>query len=156
MDVITRGELPAPFKQMADHKSSEQVVLLTLGLFALLAFLSAGCSGMSPEVEAEVRQSFGVSAEMPMKDLGVVKLREGIPKRLRVCKGNYCTFTATTVTNAKIKLDIFFELGMKGNNPTRTETDQWVFRPPTGKVWRLCLLPKGENLAVAIQPILLQ
>lgn len=132
------------------------MVLLTLGLFALVTVLSAGCSGMSPEVEAEVRQSFGVPADMPMKDLGVVELREGIPKRLSVCPGNYCTFRATVVTNDRLKLDIFFELGMKGNNPTRTETDQWVFRPPTGKVWRLCLLPKGENLAIAIQPILVQ
>ena len=73
--------------------------IATIGLIGLLAVLAVGCAKMSAEQEANVRKAFGVPADMPMKDLGEVELRAGIPKRVRLGAGKDCTITATKLTN---------------------------------------------------------
>ena len=42
------------------------------------AVLAVGCSGMTADEEAIVRQSFGVPADMPIRDRGVVELRAAV------------------------------------------------------------------------------
>ena len=131
-----------------------------LSLIGLLIVLAAGCSGLTTVEEAEVRQSFGVPADMPMKDLGEVKLRAGIPKRVRIDRGMDCTITATMLTNGLVQMNLVYESksevidGVK--TPSPSEWSQLVFRP--GMVtagWRLCLFPKSQHCVVAIRPIII-
>ncbi len=118
-----------------------------------------GSSRMTAQEEAEVRQSFGVPADMPMKDVGVVKLRAGTPKRVRLGAGKYCTMTATVLTNGAVRLNLLYEFkgevinGVK--TPSYSERSLCVFRPLSAAGWRLCLFPKGQHFVVAIQPTII-
>jgi hypothetical protein len=126
----------------------------------LLAVLTVGCSRMTASEEADVRKSFGVPADMPMKDLGEVELRAGIPKRVRVAWGKDCTITATVLTNGLVQMNLVYEFkgeviaGVKIQ--PHSEWSQLVFRPDTVPArWRLCLFPKGQHLVVAMRPIII-
>jgi len=134
--------------------------ITTISFVVLLAVLTAGCSRMTADQEANVRKAFGVPADMPMKDLGEVELRAGIPKRVRLGAGKDCTITATRRTNGLTELNLLYEFkdeiidGVK--TPSHSERSQAVFRPdsvPAG--WRLCLFPKGQHFVVAMRPIIL-
>ena len=130
-----------------------------MSLIGLLIVLAAGCSGLTTDEEADVRQAFGVPANMPMKDLGEVKLHAGIPKRVRIDRGMDCTITATMLTNGLSQMNLAYESksevidGVK--MPSHSEQSQLVLRPdmvPTG--WRLCFFPKGQHFAAAMRPII--
>ena len=54
--------------------------IATIGFIGLLAVLAVGCSRMTADEEHDVRLSFGLPADIPIKNLGVVELRVGIPK----------------------------------------------------------------------------
>jgi len=130
------------------------------GLIGLLAVLTVGCSRMTADEEADVRKAFGVPADMPMKDLGEVELRAGIPKRVRVDWGKDCTITATVLTNGLVQMNLVYEFegevldGVK--TQSHSERSQLVFRPDTVPArWRLCLFPKGQHLVVAMRPIII-
>jgi hypothetical protein len=131
----------------------------TIGFIGLLAVLAVGCSRMTAEQEAEVRQSFGVPADMPMKDLGEVELRAGKPKRVRLGAGKNCTLTATPLTNGLVQLDVLYEFKGEIINGVKTqshsERSQSVFRPASVACWRLCLFPKDQHFVVALQPAIL-
>ncbi len=134
--------------------------IATLCFIGLVAVLAVGCSRLTAEEEAEVRQSFGVPADMPMKDLGKVRLRAGMPKRVRLGAGKDCTLTATMLTNGSVQLNVLYQFKGDVINGVKTqshsEQQQKVFRlnsVPAG--WRLCLFPKGEHYVVAIRPIVI-
>jgi len=135
-------------------------LIATAGLVGLLAVLAAGCSRLTAVEEAEVRQSFNVHADTPMKDLGEVELRAGMPKRLRIGSGKHCTITATVLTNGLVQLNLVYEF--KGGivdgvrTQSRAERSQSVFRPSTVPArWRLVLFPEGQPFVVAIRPIII-
>ena len=97
---------------------------------------------------------------MPMKDLGEVELRAGIPKRVRVAWGKDCTITAAVLTNGLVQMNLVYEF--KGEViagveiQPHSERSQCVFRPDTVPArWRLCLFPKGQHLVLAIRPIII-
>ena len=134
--------------------------IATTSLIGLLAVLAVGCSRMTPVGEAEVRQSFGIPADMPMKDLGDVEFRAGIPKRVRLSAGKDCTITATVLTNGRVQMNLLYEFKGEIINGVKTqshsERSQSVFRPesvPAG--WRLCLFPKGQHFVVAMRPTII-
>ena len=134
--------------------------IATSSLIGLLAVLAFGCSRMTAVEEAEVRQSFDIPADMPMKDLGEVELRDGIPKRVRVGWGKDCIITATVLTNGLVQMNLAYESKGEVIDGVKTqphfERSQSVFRPdsvPAG--WRLCLFPKGQHLVVALRPIII-
>lgn len=135
--------------------------LATIGFSGLLAVLAVGCSRRTAEEEADVRKSFGVPADMPMKDLGAVELRAGIPKRVHVGSGKDCTFTATVLTNGLVRLNLLYESQgevMAGAKPQSHSERSFVFRPRPG--WYCFFLPPvpqpdlprmGQHLVVAVQ-----
>jgi len=127
-----------------------------IGFISLLAVLAVGCSRMTAEVEADVRKSFGIPADMPMKDLGVVKLRVGIPKRVNVGRGKDWTITATVLTNGLVQMNLLYESKGEVMDAVKTqshsERSQLVFRPDMVAGWRLCLPQMGEHFVVAMQP----
>ena len=134
--------------------------IATTSLIGLLAVLAVGCSKMTADEEADVRKSFGVPADMPMKDLGEVELRAGIPKRVRIGWGKDCTITATVLTSGLVQMNLVYEFkgevidGVK--TQSHSERSQLVFRPDRVPArWRLCLFPKGQHLAVAMRPIII-
>jgi hypothetical protein len=133
--------------------------IATTSLIGLLAVLAASCSRMTAQEEAEVRQSFGVPADMPMKDLGEVELRAGIPKRVSIGRGKDCTITATVLTNGLVQMNLVYEFkgevigGVKIQS--HSERSQSVFRPDMVAGWRLCLFQKGQHLVVAIRPTII-
>ena len=131
-----------------------------VSVIGLLAVLSVSCSRMTANEEADVRKSFGVPADMPMKDLGEVELRAGLPKRVRIGWGKDCTMTATVLTNGLVQMNLVYEIegqvidGVK--TQSHSEPSQLVFRPETvPERWRLCLFPKGQHLVVAMRPIII-
>jgi len=130
--------------------------IATIGCIGLLAVLAVGCSRLTAVDEAEVRQSFGVPADMPMKDLGEVELRADIPKRVRLGAGKNCTLTATILTNGLVQLNVLYEFKDEIIDGVRTqshsERSQSVFHPESVAGWRLCLFPKGQHFVVALQP----
>jgi len=148
--------------------------IATSSLIGLLAVLAFGCSRMTAVEEAEVRQSFDIPADMPMKDLGVVELRAGIPKRVRVGWGKHCTITATVRTNGSVRMNLLYESkgevidGVK--TQSHSERSQSVFPPgmlcqvipgtqrllttPGDRGW-FCLPPMGQHLVVALRPIII-
>src|SRR5262245_22802988 len=69
-----------------------------MSLVGLLMVLAVGCSEMTRDEAADVRKSFGLPADMPLMELGVVKLQMGVPKRVSVGWGKDCTVTATVMT----------------------------------------------------------
>ena len=83
--------------------------IATIGFIGLLAVLAVGCSRMTADEEHDVRLSFGLPADLPIKNLGVVELRVGIPKRVRVGWGKDCTITATVLTNGSVQLSLLYE-----------------------------------------------
>lgn len=133
-----------------------------LGLIGLLAVLAIGCARMTPDEETEMRQAFGIPADMPMKDLGVIEFRAGLPKRVHLGAGKDCTITATVLTNGFVQLDLLYEFtgevrdGVKAQ--AQTGRSQVVFRasslwfPRAGCPGWLCLPGTGQDLAVALQP----
>ena len=135
--------------------------IATIGFIGLLGVLAVGCSRMTADEEADVRKSFGVPADMPMKNLGVVELRAGMPKRVHVGSGKDCTFTATVLTNGLVQLNLLYEWQGEVIDGVKTQSHSersFVFRPRPG--W-LCLflppvarpdLPRmGQHLVVAMQ-----
>ncbi len=130
--------------------------IVTIGFIGLLAVLVVGCSRMTAVEEAEVRQSFGIPADMPMKDLGVVELRAGMPKRVRLGAGKDCTITANMLTNGLVQLNLLYEFKGEIVDGVKTqshfERSQSVFRPASVAGWRLCFFPKGQHFVVALQP----
>src|SRR5215211_5946212 len=83
--------------------------IVTTGLMGLLTVLAVGCSRMTADEEHDVRLSFGLPADIPMKDHGVVELRVGIPKRVHAGWGKDCTVTATELTNGSVQLKLLYE-----------------------------------------------
>ena len=146
--------------------------VVTIGFLGLLAGLPAGCGRMTAEEAADVRKSFGIPADMPMKELGVVEFRAGIPKRVRLGAGKHCTITANVLTNGQVQLNLLYESkgevieGVK--TQPHSEQSRLVFRPAPG--W-LCLPPMGgarafqehkqcagrrcQHVVAALQPIVL-
>jgi hypothetical protein len=139
--------------------------IATIGLSGLLV-LAAGCSGMTADEEHDVRLSFGLPADIPMKDLGVVELRVGIPKRVRVGWGKYCTVTATVLTNGSVQLNLLYE--SKGEVIDGVKTQSHSARSQSIIPWKLvprpggpdrgwfCFPPMGRHLVVAIKPIIIK
>ena len=132
----------------------------TTSLIGLLAVVAVGCSRMTADEEADVRKSFGVSADMPMKDLGEVELRASVPKRVRLGVGKDCTLTATILTNGMVRLNLQYEFkgeiidGVK--TQSQSEQSQVVFHPASVPArWRLCVFPKGQHFVVAMRPIII-
>ncbi len=112
---------------------------------------------MTAEEQTEVRQSFGIPADVPMKDLGLVELRAGTPKRVRLAAGEYCTITATVLTNGSVQLNLLYESRGEAIEGVRTqpqsERSQLLFRPEMVAGWRLCLPQRGRPFVVAMQPV---
>lgn len=134
--------------------------IATIGFIGLLAVLAVGCSGMTADEEADVRKSFGAPADMPMKDLGEVELRAGIPKRVHLGAGKDCTLTATILTNGRVRLNLQYEFngeiidGVK--TQSQSERSQVVFHPASVPArWRLCDFPKGQHFVVAMRPTII-
>jgi hypothetical protein len=131
----------------------------TIGFIGLLAVLAVGCSRMTAEEEADVRKSFGIPADTPMKDLGVVEFRAGIPKRVRLGAGKDCIITATVLTNGSVQMNLVYEFkgevidGVK--TQSHSERSQLVFRPEMVAGWRLCLPQMGQHFAVVMQPTII-
>jgi len=128
------------------------------GLIALLTVLTCGCSRMTADDEAEWRKSFGIRADMPLKDLGEVELRAGIPKRVSIGGGQDCAITATVLTNGFVRLNLLYhskgEAVGPGNSQSRPELPL-AFRPSTVPArWRLPLPPIGPHRVVALRPVI--
>ena len=135
--------------------------IATTCLIGLLAVLAAGCSRMTADEEADWRKSFGIPAEIPMKDLGEVELRAGIPKRVSVGWGKDCTITATVLTNGLVQLNLVYESkgGVIDGAKTQSHSgrSQLMFHPSTVPAgWRLPLPPIGQHSVVAIRPIIIR
>jgi hypothetical protein len=140
--------------------------ITTIGFIALLAVLAVGCSSMTADEEHDVRLSFGLPADVPMKDLGVVELRPGIPERARVGWRKDCTITATVLTNGSVQLNLLYESkgevidGVK----TRSHSERSQFIIPRKLVPRpggpdrgwFCFPPLGRRLVVVIKPIIME
>ena len=128
-------------------------------LIGLLAVLAVGCSRMTANEEADWRKSFGIPVDMPMKDLGEVELRAGIPKRVSVGWGKDCTITATVLTNGLVRMNLVYESRGEVIDGVKTQSHserQFVFRPSTVPArWRLALPPIGPHSVVAIRPIII-
>ncbi len=144
--------------------------IATIGFISLMAAVVIGCSRMTAEEQDEVRRSFGVPANVPMKDLGVVELRAGTPKRVRLGAGKFCTITATVLTNGMVQitkdavertdqviLNLLYESNGEIIDGVRTqshsERSQMVFRRPI-KGW-ICL-PQMGGLVVAMEPTIIR
>src|SRR5688572_5973653 len=83
--------------------------IAAVSLIGLLMVLAAGCSRMTAGEAADVRRSFGLPADMPLKDLGVVELRVGTSKRISVGRGKDCTVSATRLKNGSVELNVLYE-----------------------------------------------
>jgi hypothetical protein len=139
--------------------------IAAIGFIGLLAVLAVGCSRMTADKEAEVRKSFGIPADMPMKDLGVVELRAGIPKRVRLGAGKDCTLTATVLTNGLVRLNLLYEWQGEVIDGVKTQSHaersqvilprQLVPRPGGPDKGWLCFPPMGRRLVVAMKPIII-
>jgi hypothetical protein len=138
--------------------------LAVIDLIGLLVFLAVGCSRMSAVEETEVRQSFGIPADMPLKALGVVELRVGTPKRVTVDSGKDCTFTAIVLTNGRVDLNMLYE--SRGEVLDGVKTESYSERSGTvlppgllasamkSKSW-LCFPLKRPHFVIAIQPVII-
>ncbi len=142
-----------------------RIHIATIGLSGLLMVLAAGCSRMTADEEHDVRLSFGLAADIPMEDLGVVELRAGIPKGVRVGWRKYCTVTATVLTNGSVQLNLLYESkgevidGVK--TPSHSARSQSIIprklvpRPGGPDRGWSCFPPMGRHLVVAIKPIII-
>jgi len=143
---------------MRIHQIAAVVVLGVLTVFA------TSCSRMTQQEATEVRIAFGLPADMPLKDLGAVKLRVGTPQRVRAGKNEYCTITATTQTKGNIRFSLLYESdgefinGVKVqpySEQTQTELSQRLLASAMkSKSW-LCFPRMHANFAVAMRPIML-
>jgi hypothetical protein len=136
----------------------------TASLIGLLAVLAVGCSRMTAVERAELRQSFGVPADMPLKELGEVELNVGIPKRVSAGWGKDCTVTAIVLTNGSVQLNLLYESrgevvdGVK----TRPYSERSRVVLPAGllaramkaKSW-FCFPPMRPQFVVAMKPIII-
>src|SRR5262245_25640395 len=133
--------------------------IATASIIGLLAVLAVGCSGMTADEEADWRKSFGIAADMPMKDLGEVELRAGIPKRVSIGGGKDCTITATVLTNGLVQLNLLYKSKGEVIDDVKTQSQserQLVFRPSMVPArWRLALPPIGPHFVVAMRPIII-
>jgi hypothetical protein len=139
--------------------------IATIGFIGLVAVLAVACSRMTADEATEVRQSFGLPADMPLKDLGAVELRVGTPKRVSVGRGKDCTITATVLTNGKVQLSLLYESRGEVIDGVKTqpysERSQVVLPPGLlakameSKGW-LCFPTMRPHFVVAMQPILIQ
>lgn len=137
----------------------------TIAFIVLLAVLAVGCSQLTADEAADLRQSFGIPADMPMKDLGVVELRAGMPKRVHVGPGKHCTITATVLTNGSVQLNLLYESKgeVVGGVKTQTHSErsqsilprELVPRPGGPVRGWLCFPPMGQRLVVAMKPIII-
>jgi hypothetical protein len=138
--------------------------ITTTSLIGLLIVLAVGCSKMTTVEEAEVRQSFGLRADMPLKDLGAVDLHVGIPKRVSVGWGKECTVTAIVLTNGSVQLNLLYKSRGEFIDGVKTqpysERSQVVLpagllmRAMKSKSW-LCFPPMRPRFVVAMQPTIL-
>lgn len=135
-----------------------------IGVTGLAAVLTIGCSRMTATEQAEVRQSFGLPADMPLKDLGAVELRVGIPKRVSAGWGKECTVTATVLTNGSVQLDLLYESRGEVINGVKTRPysertrvvlpPRLLARAMQSKGW-LCFPPMRPHFVVAMRPIVI-
>src|SRR5262249_21948476 len=124
---------------------------------ALLVVQAVDCSKMPADEEADVLKSFGLPADMPLKDLGVVELHVGIPKRVSAGRGKDCTITATVLTNALVQLTLLYESTGEVSDgvTTRSYSERSrVVYSPRNKGW-LCFPPMRPHFVVAMNPIIL-
>jgi len=148
-----------PVPAMRKHR------VTSIGLIGLLTVLAVGCSKMTAVEEAEVRQSFGLPADMPLKNLGMVELHPGIPKRASARRGEDCTVTATVLTNGAVRLNLHYESRgevVDGVKIQPYSEQSQVILPPgllekamKSKSW-LCFPPMRPRFAVAMRPIIVQ
>ncbi len=139
--------------------------IATLGFIGLLAVLAVGCSRMTADEEHDVRLSFGLPADIPMKDLGVVELHAGIPKRVSAGWGKDCTITATVLTNGSVQMNLLNESKGEVIDGVKTQSHseqsqliiprKWVPRPGGPDRGWCCFPPMGRHLVVAIKPIII-
>ena len=139
--------------------------IAAIGFIGLLAVLAVGCSRMTADEEHDVRLSFGLPADIPMKDLGVVELRAGIPKRVNVGWGKHCTISATVLTNGSVQLNLLYESKGEVIDGVKTQSHsersqvilprQLVPRPGGPDKGWLCFPPMGRRLVVAMKPIII-
>ena len=139
--------------------------IATIGFIGLLAVLAVGCSRMTADEEHDVRLSFGLPADIPMMDLGVVELRAGIPKRVHAGWGKDCTITATELTNGSVQLNLLYESKGEVIDGVKTQFHsersqlilprKWVRRPGGPDRGWLCFPPMGRRLVVAMKPIII-
>jgi hypothetical protein len=126
--------------------------------------LGGGCSRMTADEEHDVRLSFGLPADIPMQDLGVVRLRLGTPKRVGAGQGKVCTLTATELTNGAVQLSLLYESKGEviagGQTPPhservqRTLPSQLVPRPGGPDRGWLCFSLTQQRLVLAIKLII--
>src|SRR5436305_13821667 len=83
--------------------------IAAVSIAGLLTVLATGCSKMTTHEAADLRKSFGFPADMPLKDLGAVELRIGIPKRVNVGWGKDCTVTALNLTNGSVEFNLLYK-----------------------------------------------
>lgn len=135
--------------------------ITAVGIAGLLTVLAVGCSKMTADEAGNVRKSFGLPADMPLKDLGVVELRIGIPKRVKVGWGKDCTLTAVTLTNGLVELNLLYESRSEIINGVKvqpySERSQTVLSQRLlasavqSKSW-LCFPPMRSRFVVTLQP----
>jgi hypothetical protein len=138
--------------------------ITVIGFLGLLAVLPVGCSRMTAVEQVELRQSFGLPADMPLKSLGAVKLRVGIPKRVSVGQGKACTITATVLANGSVQFNLLYESRGEIIDGVKTkpysERSQVVLPPALlaramkSKSW-LCFPPMRPRFVVAMQPAII-
>ena len=138
--------------------------IATVGFISLLAVLAVSCSKMTADEEHDVRLSFGLPADIPMMDLGVVELRVGIPKRVHAGWRKDCTITATALTNGSVRLDLLYESKGEVIDGVKTQFHsarsrmilprKLVPRPGGPDRGWACFPPMGR-LVVAIKPIII-
>ena len=140
--------------------------IVTIGFIGLLAVLAVGCSRMTADEEHDVRLSFGLPADIPIKNLGVVELRVGIPKRVRVGWGKDCTITATVLTNGSVQLSLLYESKGEVIDGVKTQSHservqsiipQKLVPRPGGpdRGWSCFPPPMGRRLVFAIKPFII-
>ncbi len=135
-----------------------------IGLAVLLAVLAVGYTRMKANERAELLASFGLPADMPLKDLGAMELRVGIPKRVSAGWGKDCTVTATVLTNDRVRLSLLYESrrevidGVKVqpySERSQVVLSQRLLASGMNSRSSLCFPPMRPHFVVAIQPIII-
>ena len=138
--------------------------IATTCFIGLLSVLAVGCSRMTAAETAEMRQAYGLPADMPVKDLGMMELHVGIPKRKSVGWGKDCTVTAIVLTNGSVQLNLLYESRGEVIDGVKTqpysERSQSVLsaglvaRAMKAKSW-FCFPPMRPHFVVAMKPIII-